>query len=347
MKLTKEIASNITEKMMAAIPYNINIMDELGIIIASGDKKRIGTIHRGAIEAIQKGSMVSISDHSSSIKPGVNMPIMFHDKIIGVIGITGNLDIVEPFASLVKGSAELLVSQEYSFNERRVQEQVREEFIFRWIYQREEYKHDFVSQGKDLGIDITKPRRILYIEDMEKNKLKFGHLANEEYVVSLDHNTNIVLLLDNTGVVDRAAQVIDNIPLIAGLGEPDILIRNSLRQARKTVAIARTFKIKNKIVQFKSVSYIDRATKSEGDKRLLEIFEELSGTEKGIDLLDTLESYILNDGEVIKIAKQLHIHRNSLGYRLSKIEEITGLNPRIYTELYQLITSFIQYKMGG
>ena len=27
MKLTKEIASNITEKMMAAIPYNINIMD--------------------------------------------------------------------------------------------------------------------------------------------------------------------------------------------------------------------------------------------------------------------------------------------------------------------------------
>ena len=289
--------------------------------------------------------MVSVLNHSSSIKPGVNMPIIFQDKIIGVIGITGELEIVEPFASLVKGSAELLVSQEYRFKERRVQEQLREEFIFHWVYKRDEYKHDFISQGKDLGIDIMKPRRVLYIEGAEKNKLNLGYLGSEEYVISLAQNTNIVLMLDNPSMINRAKQIIEDIPLIAGLGDADIIIRNSLRQARKAVAIVRSFNIKNKIVEFKNVSYIDRATKSEGDERLLGILEDLAKTEKGMDVLDTLESYILNDGEVVKVAKQLHIHRNSLGYRLSRIEEITGLNPRVYTELYQLITSLIQYKM--
>lgn len=34
--------------MMKDIPYNINIMDERGIIIGSGERERIGTVHQGA-----------------------------------------------------------------------------------------------------------------------------------------------------------------------------------------------------------------------------------------------------------------------------------------------------------
>ena len=39
---------------MADIPYNINIMDERGKIIASGDSARIGERHRGAERAINE-----------------------------------------------------------------------------------------------------------------------------------------------------------------------------------------------------------------------------------------------------------------------------------------------------
>ena len=48
LKLDKIQANKIVEKLMADIPYNINIMDERGKIIASGDSARIGERHRGA-----------------------------------------------------------------------------------------------------------------------------------------------------------------------------------------------------------------------------------------------------------------------------------------------------------
>lgn len=345
MRLTREIANNITEKMMAAIPYNINIMDEDGIIIASGDKKRIGTIHMGAIEAINKRTIVSVSDHSSSIKPGVNMPIMFQDKIIGVIGITGELDIVRPFASLVKGSAELLVSQEYRFQERRVQEKIREEFLFQWIYKRNAYHHDFISQGRDLEIDVTKPRKALFVEGVDKNKLKLRYVNKEEYVVSLGQNTTIILLLGTNDTLGRARKIVDNMAVKSALGNEHLIIRNSFREARKALLIANKLGIKENVIEFSKVCYIDKITKVEEDHKLLEILYTLEETEKGMDLIDTLGSYIFNDGEMAKVANQLHIHRNSLGYRISKIEEITGLNPRNYRDLYQLMTSYIQYKM--
>ena len=39
--------------MMDVVPYNINVMDENGVIIGSGDIKRIGNIHEGARKAIE------------------------------------------------------------------------------------------------------------------------------------------------------------------------------------------------------------------------------------------------------------------------------------------------------
>ena len=53
LKLDKIQANKIVEKLMADIPYNINIMDERGKIIASGDSAR-GERHRGAERAINE-----------------------------------------------------------------------------------------------------------------------------------------------------------------------------------------------------------------------------------------------------------------------------------------------------
>ena len=345
MKLTKEIAGDITEKMMGYIPHNINIMDERGIIIASGDKTRIGTSHMGAVEAIKKGAMVSVVDYSRGIRPGVNMPILFQDKIIGVIGITRIVEVVQPFALLVKGSAELLVNQQYIFQEKRVQERLKEEFLFQWIYRREAYDHEFISQGKDLGIDITKPRKVLFTEGMPKSKLGLRYLGEPEYIVSLGQSTNVILLIDSPDILDRAGKIVKNLPVKSAIGNSTCLIRQSLREGRKAITIAHKLGMKESIIEFSKVAYVDKIMQIQEDTQLLDVFYTLEKTEKGQDLISTLGSYIFNDGEISKVANELYIHRNSLGYRLSKIQEITGLNPKNYKDLYQLMTAFIQYKM--
>lgn len=57
MKLSKKIAQDIVKEMMKVVPYNINIMNEKGVIIGSGDSSRIGNMHEGAVEAIRKKSL--------------------------------------------------------------------------------------------------------------------------------------------------------------------------------------------------------------------------------------------------------------------------------------------------
>ncbi|WP_294171325.1 sugar diacid recognition domain-containing protein [uncultured Clostridium sp.] len=72
MKLSKAIAPKIVLEMMNVIPYNINVMDENGIIIGSGDNERIGNIHEGAKKAIDSKHIIEVYEDNEKMKPGVN-----------------------------------------------------------------------------------------------------------------------------------------------------------------------------------------------------------------------------------------------------------------------------------
>ena len=52
--LTEEMATLIVKETAKRTKTNINIMNFNGIIIASFDKSRIGTLHEGAIEVLKQ-----------------------------------------------------------------------------------------------------------------------------------------------------------------------------------------------------------------------------------------------------------------------------------------------------
>ncbi|MDT2827044.1 sugar diacid recognition domain-containing protein [Enterococcus viikkiensis] len=87
--LTKEQANMIVQKLMSDIPYNINIMNEQGYIIASGKEQRIGERHRGAERAIAQRKMVEVFKDTSLEKRGTNEPILLNGELLGVVGISG------------------------------------------------------------------------------------------------------------------------------------------------------------------------------------------------------------------------------------------------------------------
>src|SRR3954447_25270580 len=154
MNINKVLAQEIANKVMQVIPYNVNIMDDIGRIIGSGDPGRIDNYHQGAQLAIEQESIVSIYHSEGGTKPGVNIPIHFRNRIIGVIGISGDPDIVSPFAELVRVTADLLINQEFLFRERRIQEQMKEEFLFQWVFRCEAYDAAILSSGEALGINL-------------------------------------------------------------------------------------------------------------------------------------------------------------------------------------------------
>jgi carbohydrate diacid regulator len=89
IKLTENLAQNIVDRMMEVIPYNVNLMNNEGVIVGSGDKNRIGQLHQGALKAINDDKLIAVYEAAGGAKPGVNMPIYFNNNIVGVIGISG------------------------------------------------------------------------------------------------------------------------------------------------------------------------------------------------------------------------------------------------------------------
>lgn len=84
----------------------INIMDLDGIIIASTEKNRIGTLHTGARHVVSSGHDLAITEkllpNYPGAKVGYNMPLTFRGKIIGVIGMYGIPEQVRDMAQLLK-----------------------------------------------------------------------------------------------------------------------------------------------------------------------------------------------------------------------------------------------------
>ena len=61
--------------------------------------------------------------------------------------------------------------------------------------------------------------------------------------------------------------------------------------------------------------------------------------EHGTELCPTLEQYLLHVGDPVTAAKALHVHRNTLLYRVNKVRELTGMdlsdgNERLAAQLY-------------
>lgn len=54
--------------------------------------------------------------------------------------------------------------------------------------------------------------------------------------------------------------------------------------------------------------------------------------EHGTALLPTLRAFVEGDGSVNNTARDLHLHPNSLRYRLKRIAELTGSDPRVFAD---------------
>lgn len=70
---------------------------------------------------------------------------------------------------------------------------------------------------------------------------------------------------------------------------------------------------------------------------MLKIYDEENDTE----LLNTLRIYLRNFCNQSDAAKELHVHLNTLKYRLKKIAELTGVDLRDYDDVMYLQISLV------
>lgn len=101
-----ELARDYVAKIHRQLGININIMNEKGIIIASGTPSRVGDFHLVAYELIKNKNFVKIIDTATDdlmgVTEGVNLLLLHRMEPIGAVGISGNSEDIMPIAKMAK-----------------------------------------------------------------------------------------------------------------------------------------------------------------------------------------------------------------------------------------------------
>ncbi|MBS3679361.1 helix-turn-helix domain-containing protein [Ornithinibacillus massiliensis] len=359
---TGRFYSRVVQEVQRLINEDVILTDQDGIIVASSDPSRINDFHEGALLAMQtKQNMFMTEELTSTLKgvrKGVVLPIIIEEKPIGCIGITGEPKVVQPFAMLVQKVAELFVQDSIiQANEER-QARELEFFVFDWINSKEVTK-SLLERSRFFSIHMSKYERVLVLKN-NLSTLQFSYKDinllhtvwdqdGDTLFIRWGQDKLLMLLTDkfNQNILQqklvnfiRDMEKTLKIEMVVGVGQVTSYeqLYLSFEQADRACEAASNEKpiVFEEELRFDILQQaLDDVTKNNFIKRTIEPLKS------EVILLQTLTSWFRNDMSNQVTAKELHIHKNTLLYRLKRIEELTGLKT---SKIHHLVILYIGYR---
>ncbi|WP_099222732.1 CdaR family transcriptional regulator [Listeria costaricensis] len=313
-------AQQLVEKLMQDIPYSVNLMDEFGRIIASGDDRRLGELHAGALEAIRLGERVDIHENQPTVRKGTNLPIRLDDQIVGVVGITGEPEQVAPFCQIVSTMVVLLTEEAIRAAKEESARLSRDRLLEKLLFEEARLLADELRQLAELGIDPEQPIRFFCRTEKWPIEAPQIALQGEEWL----------LFWQGEAAAERQTGELCG----TALSQNDERLKLAAQKAQTAFRIGRSLGLSG------AVDYLDVGHLVNRDLTK-EQYAFLQAIECAPELLETLKTYFRLNGEMKAISAALHIHRNTLLYRLDKIAAVTGKDPRNFMDLQLLITAWL------
>ena len=146
-QIQTQLARQIVETLKTICSHDINFIGTDGRIAASTDPAREGSYHEGGREAARLGKVVTIEadDPDRNLRHGINMPIRFHGDTVAVIGITGAPGEVRKYADLAQRLT-LLLLREHEIDARNYDTRTQTGYLVRALIDREAVPHDFIAE---------------------------------------------------------------------------------------------------------------------------------------------------------------------------------------------------------
>ena len=219
---------------------------------------------------------------------------------------------------------------------------------------------DIYNRAKKLHIEIQKPRVVLLLEIAAGKEnyavefLKSMYSAQSgDYVTAVDENTLIVI--KQVEAKDSYAEVAEVAETIVAMMNTEAMI--NVRVAYGTIVeelkdVSKSYKEAKMALDVGKIFYAEKtvtAYSTLGIGRLIyqlpinlcEMFiEEFFGgkvpEELDEETLTTINTFLENNLNVSETSRQLYVHRNTLLYRLEKLEKYTGLDIRIFDDALTL-----------
>ena len=320
------------------------------------------------------------------IYPGIDLPVHFNEEVVGLVGIRGSPDKVEKYVGLVRMSVELMLQQAFYFERIYLEEQTEEHFIRELLSDNIDlsseimkkraasmgYSNDWfysviiieVADFWDRLLDVHQQRKNIRImrehEQRIINNIQNYSIQNSEKILHL-YGEKFLLLIKNkyhqklkTSFQERREELIKRInskdEYILRMGLGSIYrgingLKQSFVEGMKALKLGKSFYPEKNLYNIKSLfmEHILSDLSHEKKNRLAALIDN--------EIIDDqyrrcIDAYCSTDMNVSKTARRLHLHRNTVIYRLNKIEEATGLNTRNFNHLLQLKLAYLCHRSG-
>jgi carbohydrate diacid regulator len=352
--LTRELAQEIVQETMRRLNRNINIMDDNGSIIASGDVSRLDTYHEAAAEVIRTGRTLVITpdnqDQWRGVNVGVNLPIVFQNRTVGVIGVTGSPEEILPYGELVKMTTEMMLKQNYLKLQTEWQQIAMDIAVEELIRAENQDLQGALHRLDALKIAMKPPYQlaVISLQNRTSQTQTMLHLAEsvmgDTRLVSsfLNVHTWVIVfygrgesrvrscmerlqeLFRKTGIeaksgVSSSVRSLEDISF--AYHEACTALKLGLKQGRELTGY---LEVETEAL----LSEVPAESKARFMERLLPKLPE--------KLLETLQVFLECNLSIARAAERLEVHRNTLVYRLAQVKEATGYDPQLFQDAISL-----------
>lgn len=371
-----EMARRFIEQVTQYTEYNINIMDESGVIIASRDPKRVGTYHEVADRIIHgTQDMIVITDEKMfpGVLPGINMAIIHEGRREGVVGVTGDPDKIHDVALITRMAMEAMLKYEKQQEQIRLRRSRKEHFIslltqsefasateIRGIAGQLEYDESRVRvpilcRMYREASDPPEPEQVL--EAMRRSR---GHWVQDfSYVMDETH-----LLVFKTVKVDGRRNMVDYREEIEDYLE-DVLkwlksrdvravfyvgtLQNSFSQYfyayRHCKWLESHMRYPGDIVFFTDYvkEYFRTLTPRQELHRIFNVYDSETPDEKKQQFVEMIKALEETNYNLSEAAGKLYIHKNTLVYRYNRMKDYLGVDPLLNMEGREFLGLLLMY----
>lgn len=219
---------------------------------------------------------------------------------------------------------------------------------------------DIHNRAKKLHINTAGPRAIIIFEfqadsDVVVTEMLSGLFTsqNGDYLTEVDENSVILIKSLEEGqkydALQQAAMM--GVDMLEGealvnarasygtiVGELKDLSR-SYKEARMAMDVGKIFYVKERVFSYNELG-IGRLIYQLPPSLCRMFIREIFGSEDGVnfdsELLTTIDTFFENNLNVSETARQLFVHRNTLVYRIEKLQKSTGLDIRTFEDAMTL-----------
>ena len=364
--LTAELAQQIAIDIGRITGFNVLITDQQAVVIGCGDQSRIGTLHEASHEVLRtrqpKTHTAGQARRLRGVKPGISLPIIVGAEAIGTVCLTGSPQEVRRFGLVVQRQTELLLEEAALLRSRLLHKQAVDDFLRDIaLYDSEVMDPDALqARAAELGLTPALARTAVVLDvragqdgtaavfriSLLRTVREFfggsqdlaGEITAGRYAVLHAMDT---VSGDLTGRCQLLADLIrqrHGLDTWIAVGEPAAGLaglHSSYRHAAAALRIGPVLDPDARVFAVADLRVPQLVAAAVGQERSEYAASVLGGLRDRADwptLRETLIAWSEGGFNLLRAAERLHVHRNTLLYRLGKIEQLSARQMREPTQ---------------